>query len=608
MRLRGLAVIAGILLGAVPCAAKPHQDPAASGFAGRVEVRLVEIDAWATARDGRPVTDLRQDELRLTEDGKPVDIFYFARPTAEGGGAGPSEETIEGTPRTTTLAIYFDDAHLEPAHRAHVAAAIEKALATQLPAATGVMVVRYDRAVRVVLPRTADRAAVLAALDAMASPATAAIEASGDEQKTLEAIRERQRAAVEHQRSPTISGSGLSSPDPRRSGLDASSGADVPCPTELLHLADGLAERVAASSDGTLDALSELASALGDQPGQKVLLFVSDGLPTRPGGVAYDYVRALCDGSGARAGLQYAVEVLGTGADAHQPGQLSASMLALAGEGHGVGDRLQRTIAQANTSGVVVWGFGARGLTTGGTDASVDVRTDVEGSRQRREGELQDALAALAEDTGGRTILETNDFASAMDELGEDLRSSYALAFQSPRAGDDEIHRIGLTTTRPGVRLRFRRSWRDTSVGDDLVAAIDGAMRYGIDKPGLGAQAVLMRRPGEGGGLVLRLAIPEKSLVALPADDHQLHAQLRVALALRGNGAAPSAVRSMVMPLTLSASPAKGEPHVLVRDIGLPPLELPALVVVGLRDELVGTTAVLRLEVPVSPAARQPGG
>jgi len=591
-----LVVLALVAALSVPLAAKPHSDAEPAQFSEQIEVRLVEVDLWAE-KDGRPVLDLGQSELALEEDGRPVDIFYFAQPTAEGGGVGPSTGGgAEGTTLRTLVAVFFDDAHLELAHRQRAASAVADLLGRGLGQVTDLVLVRADRDVEVVVPRTGDRSRLTAALASFAQPGTGAIEAAFDEQKTLEAIRERQRAGIEANRnglSERAQGAGEESPE---------GSFDFPCPTELLRLADGLADRERIRATQTLQMLARFSAALAAAPGRRILVFVSDGLPTRPGAAAYDYVRALCDGSGAQAGLQYAVDISGVGRSRQMPGQLTSGALATAGEGRNLTNEIERAIAQANSSGVVVWTIGARGLSPSGSGAGTEIRTSVAGSESRRQGELEDTMVALASATGGRSILQRNDFDVALGELDEDLRSSYSLAFSSPRSGDGRVHRLKLTTTRPGVRLRYRQSWRDTTAADDLLAAVNGALRYGIDRPGLGARAALMRRPGEspGAGLVLRLLIPQQALVALPGDDHAFHARLRMALTLQGAGSDPTPVRTTLIPVDFPARRPEGEPPPLVRDIGLPPMALPALVVVGLRDELGGGIAILRLEAPAT--------
>src|SRR3954465_1232003 len=72
--LRCMTVIAA-LAGAVLAADTPRL---------RDDVDLVELDVVAFDRDNRPAGDLRQDEFRIKEDGRVVDIKTFAKVTALG--------------------------------------------------------------------------------------------------------------------------------------------------------------------------------------------------------------------------------------------------------------------------------------------------------------------------------------------------------------------------------------------------------------------------------------------------------------------------------------------------------------------------------------------
>jgi VWFA-related protein len=60
------AWLALCLLGAAPVAQRPPPDPG-----------LVELDVVALDRDGQPISDLRQDELQIKENGHAVDIRTF---------------------------------------------------------------------------------------------------------------------------------------------------------------------------------------------------------------------------------------------------------------------------------------------------------------------------------------------------------------------------------------------------------------------------------------------------------------------------------------------------------------------------------------------------
>ena len=57
------------------------------------EVDLVELDLVALDRNGQPVTDLRQDEITIKEDGREVELRAFSKVTALGS-TGPDDARI----------------------------------------------------------------------------------------------------------------------------------------------------------------------------------------------------------------------------------------------------------------------------------------------------------------------------------------------------------------------------------------------------------------------------------------------------------------------------------------------------------------------------------
>ena len=73
---RWMATAIAAILAASVSAQRP-QPPAATGD-------LVELDVVALGRDDLPVTDLRQDEFRIREEGRPVELKTFTTVTARG--------------------------------------------------------------------------------------------------------------------------------------------------------------------------------------------------------------------------------------------------------------------------------------------------------------------------------------------------------------------------------------------------------------------------------------------------------------------------------------------------------------------------------------------
>ena len=71
----------------------------------------------------------------------------------------------------------------------------------------------------------------------------------------------------------------------------------------------------------------------------------------------------------------------------------------------------------------------------------------------------QDALLALANDTGGRAVLRSADPADDLSRIARDASSYYLITFQSEREADGRFHPLDVRVRRPGVQLRARKGY-----------------------------------------------------------------------------------------------------------------------------------------------------
>jgi VWFA-related protein len=130
--------------------------------------------------------------------------------------------------------------------------------------------------------------------------------------------------------------------------------------------------------------------------------------------------------------------------------------------------RLQRITSEAAHSGVVIYSMDARGLVTGLPDASTGGEFDLSGRVSRAAaGELlasQDGLNALAHDTGGKAILNTNSLEPGLSRALKETASYYLLAWkpdkENQRAG--KFRRIEVKVIgKPGLLVQVRRGFFD---------------------------------------------------------------------------------------------------------------------------------------------------
>jgi VWFA-related protein len=135
-------------------------------------------------------------------------------------------------------------------------------------------------------------------------------------------------------------------------------------------------------------------------------------------------------------------------------------------------ERLQRITSDAARSGIVIYSLDARGLVATLNDVSVEQAFDPTGQLERGSaGELnatQDALYALAKDTGGRAVFNTNALGTGVTRALNESSVYYLLAWKPEQAGtgSSKFRRIEVKLLgKPDLTVRVRRGFYDTEPG-----------------------------------------------------------------------------------------------------------------------------------------------
>jgi VWFA-related protein len=143
-------------------------------------------------------------------------------------------------------------------------------------------------------------------------------------------------------------------------------------------------------------------------------------------------------------------------------------------------EQMRRLTDAAARSGVVIYTADARGLST---DPSLDAGSrgvfDVRASRATV-GELsamQEALRAIAEDTGGRALLNTNAIDAAISQTVKETAAYYVLAWQ-PAGGEQKGAKfrrleVGISG-RPDLNVLVQRGFLQTTGGEQAAATGGG--------------------------------------------------------------------------------------------------------------------------------------
>ena len=172
---------------------------------------------------------------------------------------------------------------------------------------------------------------------------------------------------------------------------------------------------------GTLRALGIAAESVSHIPGQKNLIWISAGFPIR----VDDGASKQGSMSAARSNQQQATS----------PKFMTSNVVSSREM-----DLLTRSL---NASNINLYPIAAQGLT---------VAPDAGG----RIG----VMKYLSDRTGGRSYYDRNDLGALVSAALADSRGSYVLSYSPNNYREDKpLHRIAIKSIRPGIKLRYRRTY-----------------------------------------------------------------------------------------------------------------------------------------------------
>jgi VWFA-related protein len=384
----------------------------------KITTNLVQVDAVVTDKNGKPVTDLRPDEVQIFEDEKPQKITHFAYNVT---GTESANRTVKplATEKSNqvvappvvpvplkresvrrTIAIVVDDLGLSFVSAGYMRRALKKIVDEQIQPGDLVAIIRTGGGVGSLQQFTSDKRQLYAAIERVRWNPMGV----GDT-GAFSAIRPR----------------------------------DLKIPGEQGNSGVGAAEhRTQVAGGSMVGTLSYVVHGLRDMPGRKSVLLLSDGLGLT------SYMKMLLDpliDLAHRASVViHTMDARGLATLGLQPQDNvqmlsdAASRVDVRGLGRGVGQ--------------------VDGMMTG-----------------RREGlqASQDGLNYLAKETGGIPIRDTNDFSGGIQRVLDDQRGYYLIGYRPDEATFDaknqsRRHNLSLKVTRPGkFNVRMRNGFFGTS-------------------------------------------------------------------------------------------------------------------------------------------------
>jgi VWFA-related protein len=399
----------------------------------RVRAELVQASVTVLDKQGRFVDGLKREQFELRVDGKPQPISFFERvgagssreaalrAAARGESRAETEKNLNRgalPDRGRTFFFFVDDLHMQADSILRARKTILKFLDGEMGQNDQVAISSATGQIGFLQQLTDNKTVLRAAVERL-KPLPQNMSDSQEppmsEYLALAIQEKHDREALAFFMEPL-----LKEMMPRDSAE-----------TIVRGRAEQILRQSTARTENSLAALGSLVRNAAALPGRKVVYFLSDGFLLRP----------------------------------------SESRIT---------ERMRRLTDAAARSGVVIYTADARGLAT---DPSLDAGSqsvfDVRASRATI-GELsamQEALRAIAEDTGGRALLNTNAVDAAISQTVKETAAYYVLAWQpSDEAQKGAKFRrleVGISG-RPDLNVLVQRGFLQATGDEQAAAAASG--------------------------------------------------------------------------------------------------------------------------------------
>jgi VWFA-related protein len=557
-------VLLAVILASGAGAAQVPDTPQATFFAP-VDVPLVSIDVYVSEHGGHPVPGLTEQDFEVLEDGVEVEVSHFyASPGVTSTTEGMDESPTVGAPQrgpgqNIFLVIFFDDTNLSRGRRQAAIEYLGSFLSSELPPHLNVMLVRYDGSMHVEQGFSEETDEIIAALTSIRQAAS--LSRQVDEGMLL---REIQNAAT----MAAISG---------EEGVEILRSSGNSTWQSIGYFVD---ETVARTQTCVAN-LERFIRSLSGLSGRKALIFVSDGVPARPGEGLY---RAWSEVFGVVP--EFRIDA--------QRAFVQAAQNDLSGEFD--------TLAQfANGHRVSFYTVSTLG-TLGGRAVSAETRLMDEQELALDQAMSAEVLMAnMAGTTGGRPLVNSSGLSDQLEEVSEELASYYSLAFEPNHLGDGQYHRLEIKVKRDNVQVRHREGYRDVPLEERMADKTLAAAVYGHADNSLGITAAVngeIVARDDGTFLVpVIITVPIGQLVLIPSEDEH-RGQISILLLVRDQDGDLSAPVRREYPVAvpnalLTTALTQGAGFTIRLGVG----EGRQRIAVGLRDEIAGSDSVTLLEL-----------
>jgi len=384
-----------------PAGAQPNQQQEPQPPRIKTGINFVSVDVIVSDRQGAPLLDLKQDEFRVKEDGKPQTIDSFSIVKIDPGSqidAPPpaeirsiyDEQREAQRPEVRLFVILLDDYHVKRGNDMVVRKPLIDFVENQL-APADMVAIMYPLTPVTGLTFTRNRKTITSAIE------------------HFEGRRFDYRPRNEYEE-------------------------------KYAYYPASVVERV--RNQVTMSAIKGAAIKLGGmREGRKSIILVSEGFTNSLPPQLNDPVAAM-PGVG--------------NPNRSNPNAVNSDRTEFFNSVDMLSD-LNDVFRDANRSNTSIYAVDPRGLAAFEYDINVAVGIQVD--RKHLEASL-DTLRALADNTDGRAIINRNDLGKGMKQIMLDSSGYYLIGYNSSQAPTDgRFHKIDVEVTRRGVDVRARKGY-----------------------------------------------------------------------------------------------------------------------------------------------------
>lgn len=549
-------------------------------FIDRVEVNLGNVEVTVQDKNGKVVSGLTRDDFLLYVDGRLRDIEYFGaytrtldRPTAEGGAFATEGTAIPEAPRPPrqrrVQVIFVDSANTGVFNRNHMLGRLAEYVRRTLRPPDLALVAVYENSLRFVSPLTSDADELAYLLEELRKET-----ANVGGHATYRAMAERQiRDLAERQTQDQAA---------RTVILD-----------QAIVTARMAAQQIRNHTEQTVGAFKLLLRTMSGVPGRKSVLYISDGLPRSPGIETFQLLTELF------------------------PQARMGDTEFQSYETTGLWHELARWAAGAD---VTFYTIDARGLQAGAqksaeygrhppgvrTAGSRPVFGDIEVLHLQN---YQDPLIAMANVTGGITVINTNEFDKGFERIAEAMDTYYSLGFSLPAANVDVFHdiRVELRDSKD-LRLRYRTGLLARSLAMRMADRAYAGLTFGVLENPLTIRAQV-GEPRPAGKkrytLPVKVLVPVHKIALLPAGD-EYRGRLTVWMVAVAEGNKFSPLNRQEHEIVVPAD-KMSRVGTLAIDLNVEVGEGDCRVSVAVLDEATGEVGFAAADARLGPEARRKG-